>query len=122
MKKPFKAPEFIKVIRGFVSKTSVSSKPVETDTTVPISSSWAYEYSEFVNQLLIYNIRLQKKLLLLISQLAEVDIEPEDYGIEDVELEDFDYDIELTRLGMMLDELEDDTSYDEDRYEIEDQE
>lgn len=109
MKKPFNAPQLVKVIRGFVRKWAVSSTPSETESNYPISSSWAYDHTEDQNYVLRVLLWIIIKLIIQLK-LTAADDDFEEYLDEiDKKIEDISEYIDFTEeLSVFNDELEDD--------------
>jgi hypothetical protein len=86
MKEPFGKVKLIKVIRGFLGRGSVSDEP-ENNSTLPISSDWAYNHTEENEE----DIGRSKHILKgMMNALCDEDYEWDDFDTDEVDTEDIE--------------------------------
>jgi hypothetical protein len=90
MNTPFGKIKLVKVIRGFLGRNSVSDEP-EHNSTLPISSDWAYEHEASNDE----DIAISQNLLIgLMNVICDDDYNWEDFDPDELDSEDFEEMIE----------------------------
>jgi hypothetical protein len=86
MKEPFGKIKLIKVIRGFLGRNSVSDEPAN-NSTLPISSDWAYNHTEENEE----DIGRSKHILKgMMNALCDEDYDWDDFDTDEVDTEDIE--------------------------------